>query len=318
MGSDRIRIQGNVVHGPMTTGTVYGDVGSHNVTFAPDSSAGARGEQGGSGARTALDVLVVTVKRVEFDAARVALGLDPTAKPLAVSGPDDIWRVDVGSRAVGLASIGMDGNVESAMKVTSLLRAVEAPLIVLVGMAAGVRDATRCGDVVVAESVWATDFVVTRIGENIPRPKTYAPRTSAWSRLATMGQSRPRWAAQVRGEVADLAERGVSDHEIARYEIDPRVHTGVVFAGSRLIEDGSLPPQRESTHGRLVAGEMEGAGFAAAASEEHGVDWLVVRGVADHGEPNRTWTWQFTSTYAAAALVRDGVRHGFLGARGAS
>ena len=59
----------------------------------------------------------------------------------------------------------------------------------------------------------------------------------------------------------------------------------------------------------LVGPEMEGAGFAAMCSEA-GIEWLVVRGICDYGEPNRRKGWQFAASFAAAAFVRDGLASG--------
>ena len=65
----------------------------------------------------------------------------------------------------------------------------------------------------------------------------------------------------------------------------------------------------------LLRIEMEGAGFAAACSALR-IPWLVVRGIADYGdqdvsiaadgsEVKRGKSWQFPSTYVAAAYIRD-------------
>lgn len=212
-----------------------------------------------------------------------------------------------------IANIGTDGNVESALKTAQLFTSLKVRLPVLVGMAAGVRGEVSLGDVVVGQQVWAADFEKLRLDGIVPIPKTFAPRDAVWTKLATLSTVDPEWGQRVRAqllamntrlpEIAHLPLR-YSDHGL------PDVKMGVIFAGSRLIEDSSLVRGREERHGRLLAAEMEGAGFAASVRELGLADWLVVRGIADFAEPHREKHWQFAATFAAAALVRDGVALG--------
>lgn len=59
---------------------------------------------------------------------------------------------------------------------------------------------------------------------------------------------------------------------------------------------------RTDLHDRIYALEMEGAGFAATCHHV-GIDWAVVRGVADRGEEQRSKAWQPVATAAAAGFV---------------
>jgi nucleoside phosphorylase len=81
----------------------------------------------------------------------------------------------------------------------------------------------------------------------------------------------------------------------------------VILAGGKLLEDGSLPRRADEAHARIMAAEMDGAGFAAACEQQRR-PWVVVRGIADYGEPDRRKHWQYPATFVAARYVRDALR----------
>ena len=81
--------------------------------------------------------------------------------------------------------------------------------------------------------------------------------------------------------------------------------SGIILAGGKLVEDGTLPKMKKTYHDRVRALEMEG--WICSCLQEAELRWLVIRGIADFGKPHRRKTWQFAATYAAAALVRDGL-----------
>lgn len=261
-----------------------------------------------------VDVLVLSVKRVEFRACLRAFGVEPGIDATFRTRGQEVWVVDRGGVSFAIAYVGTDGNVESALKMCALWSMIRFRLTVLVGMAAGVKKKVELGDVVVAEAVWAAEFrVIRKTRPSVPRPKTYDTTRRTYSGLTALDQVDPFWGDRVRLELLE-SSAAYSDElppDIFEGNWKPNVHTGVVFAGSQLVEDGSLPGLRESQHGRLLAAEMEGAGFAAACRElSEDADWLVVRGIADFGQVNRAKNWQFAATYAAAALLRDGISSG--------
>jgi nucleoside phosphorylase len=262
----------------------------------------------------AVDVLVLSVKPVELDACLRAFGLAFPATPTPLIGGGEAWLAEYRGTKYAIACVGTDGNVESAIKLLQLFQGLAFRLPVLVGMAAGVRGEVNLGDVVIAEQVWAADFEILRREGSVPRPKTYSPASRVWSKIGSLESVYPEWGKSVKEAILSVSV--MSGHRWPlpdRYETLtrlPKVKTGVVFAGSRLIEDNSLVRRRGHEQGRLLAGEMEGAGFAASVQELGWVDWLVIRGVADFGAERRAKNWQFASTYAAAAVLRDGVEHG--------
>lgn len=262
-----------------------------------------------------VDVLILCIKSIELSACLRAFAVQLPATPERLYGGAEAFFVEDQGTQYAIASVGVDGNVESALKFGRLVQGLRFKLAVLVGMAAGVKGEVQLGDVVVSEQVWAVDFEIVRPTGSVPRPKTYAPRSSLYADLESMVRVVDTdWPDRVYAEIVERASQRGIDQELppnyTRLRRRPRVKAGVIFAGSRLIEDSRLVRERDSSHGRLLAAEMEGAGFAAAASELEASNWLVVRGISDFGDIERAKRWQFAATYAGAALVRDAMAKG--------
>ena len=265
-----------------------------------------------SNTRHEVDVLVLSVKEAELIACLRAFDIGPGVRPTHITKRLDAWFTETpAGLRVAVANVGRDGNVESALKMAAALSVIDFRLAVLVGMAAGVRSEVEAGDVVIAEQVWAADFEVLRPGGiSVPRPKTFSTSPDVYTKIHTFKQVDSEWSARVSLEVQRWCaddDQSCTLPEGFDSSWRPSYKTGVIFAGSRIIEDGSLPGIRDQEQARLRAAEMEGAGFAAACSELSGLPWLVLRGIADFGETPRLKDWQFAATYAAAALLRDAI-----------
>lgn len=257
-----------------------------------------------------VDVLLLAVKKVEFRACLRSLQIPKGRAGVSLGSDVEYWPQDFGGVKYGVAMIGSDGNVESAIEVGKLLSEIDARVFVLVGMAAGVRKAIGLGDVVVASNVIDYETAVLQPDRTIYRPKTYAPRLRSLQRIHTLAQVDPDWGARVQNEMRAHLESG---EQIP--ERPPEVKVGVVLAGSKLIEsDEALVQLANALHGRTLAAEMEGAGFALACLNE-GVNWFVVRGIADFAQKRRPKNYQFAATFAAAAFVRDAIASGRLGVK---
>jgi nucleoside phosphorylase len=186
-------------------------------------------------------------------------------------------------------------------------------------MAAGLPGSVKKGDVVVATWVVAYEFVRVTKQRHISRPRPYQADVPSVQKVTQLSAEFPDWGKNISAELRTglrrpKIERGEPERLDAKWA--PVVKPGVIMAGNRLLEDGSLKTLKEQIDDRALAAEMEGAGFAAAC-EALRVPWLVIRGIADYGDSDitsfddlnpadsRGKSWQFPSTYAAAAYVRD-------------
>lgn len=262
-----------------------------------------------------VDVLILTVKEVELHATLRAFGVNPGVSGTRVKNADPVYLFMRGETRICVAYVGFAGNVESSVRLLELMRAVSFKWAVLIGMAAGVRNKTKLGHVVLSESVVAYEGVkLTREGV-VPSFRTHTVPMRRVRQMAALGQEDPNWQERLRSEI--IVAEGYEqppDHDGEAFDENWRceVTTGVVLAGGTLFEDGSIPALANDVHARTKAVEMEGAGFSSACAE-YGIEWLVVRGIADYGEPDRAKGWQFVAAYAAAAVVRDGLDTGRFG-----
>jgi nucleoside phosphorylase len=264
-----------------------------------------------------LDLLVLTPKGPELSAAMAAFGL--SGRPSTRLGEDsDLWLWNQNDLSLGLAVIGTDGNVEAAIELNRIAASIRVRAAALVGMAAGLEGEVSKGDIVIASWVVAYEFARVTKGTYVDRAKPYQADMRSVQKVSQAIASYPDWGVSLAAEIRACnqfkgIERGESEKLTKRWR--PKIKTGVVFAGSRLIEDGSLRKLKEQINDRGLAAEMEGAGFAAACSALR-IPWLVVRGIADYGdqdvslgadgnEVKRGKSWQFPSTYVAAAYIRD-------------
>lgn len=265
-----------------------------------------------------LDLLVLTVKEVELKACMDVFGL---------TGPPDLdlgegcrlWTWTHDGLQIGLAVVGTDGNVESAIEVLRIFGQQRFRTAVMVGMAAGLEGSVRKGDVVVSTWVVAYEFARLAVRKYFPRAKAYAADIRSHQSIAQLLAGHPNWATECASQLrASKGFHGIErgDPERLTRSWKPRIKPGVVFAGSRLIEDGSLRELKEKINDKALAAEMEGAGFAAACAYLR-VPWIVLRGIADYGtadvtvlrgkaqEGARGKGWQYAATFVAASFVRD-------------
>lgn len=264
-------------------------------------------------ARVVVDYLVVTIKQEELNATLDAFDVEPTQRQYLVRGVE-IYTCARDGITYGIVMAGRAGNVTSAAMIGSLIPLISFKGAVLVGMAAGnpSKKTQKIGDVVVSEMVVDYEFQrLTTEGSKLT-PQPYHPPHDGVFRNAEGIETHVRgWGRKVQAELASRSygahEEDLSQESRQKLQlIEPTVKLGVIMAGGKLIEDGSLAGLAAHISDRVRAAEMDGAGLAAAC-KEWGIPWVVVRGIADVGEADRPKEFQYAAAYAAAAFVRDGL-----------
>jgi nucleoside phosphorylase len=221
------------------------------------------------------------------------------------------------STTITMVCIQEAGNLRAARVVRDYIMAFGRPdVAVLCGMAMGITDKVALGDVVVPRQV--IDYQprrVTPAGDQL-RFETYRLRDTVANDVAeTADTNAADVEALFRETVARMAVHMPFPADVLppaddqRKPFVPRIRAGALLAGEELVEDGS-GPERAQMHDRIYALDMEGAGFASEC-EAIRLDWLIVRGIADTGEPGREKTWQAAATVAAAAFVKTFLHSGW-------
>lgn len=268
-----------------------------------------------------IDVAIVSPKLPELQAVKVALGIgnkesrrDPAgyryynATFPCQGSPHELRGI--------VTMVGRDRNVPCANACRTLFNNFDVGLCILVGIAAGLKEAVGLGDVVAAEAI--LDYEGARLEVAGPRKR---PEFSNLGRriardLQYFDPSETGWHELFAESLKDL-QKSV---EIPAFEDTwrPRYHTGIIVAGEKLAADDSLEQKRRDYHERVRALEMEGSGFAQAC-DECGIPWLIVRGISDYGDPaskdgkaldkRSRKAWQRTAALAAATCVMKFLEH---------
>ena len=251
-----------------------------------------------------VDVLCLAVKKVELEACLSVFGVPRSQRPVLLGETGVLcWIVEVGTHNVAIAMVGVAGNTQTAVCLSAISTKLEPRCAVLVGMAGGPDD-EALGDVVLAESVMDYEFQTLEVGRAIYSPNTVpVPEKYLAPLMTTM--TRVDFSAACNQAINNLQSEWWDHSESVIDSTDwaPKFRRGVIAAGAKLIEDNSIESLKGKLHGRIKAVEMEGAGFAAACVQ---LDWpwLVLRGICDHGAPERSKDWQFHASFAAGTALR--------------
>lgn len=260
------------------------------------------------------DVGIVTVIPAELRAALAALKMNPEARTMR-SGTN-YWRGLVYcSRAkrecdVVVVCIGNAGNYDCATVTSELISEVQPRLLILMGIAAGMRQVSRIGEVILCDQVFAYEgAAVTEDGAQ-PRPQVSRSTHCVSQDIALyLGQLDPSRIKDSE-DVAFLEEYLSADTE-GLYARAITVKQATVASGEKLLRDPALLRRlRESQHGKIEAGEMEAAGLAHAC-HRHSSGWLVVRGISDFGDSFKDDRFHALACSRAAIIVADFLAYGF-------
>lgn len=265
----------------------------------------------------ACDIGVLTVISPELQSARSAFGATERDKVRHNDGTV-YWRGSVLSELkqrkfdVILAGVGIAGNASASGAATRMIDRFNPRVMLLIGIAAGIRGKVRIGDVLLSERIvgYEKSAVISRPNE--PAKEERRPDipmvSSAISQamlnyefnVASVGEIFHRIGGQYpegpKGEQEDW-------QHVAR---SIRCHTNSTIAsGDKLLRNASsLIDIRSNIHGKTSAGEMEASGFAEACNAAK-IDWIVIRGISDFGDDFKDDQFHLFASRSAAAVAAD-------------
>jgi len=264
-----------------------------------------------------IEVIVLTALPIELAAIHSALGLSPNVGESKTPAGTTYWTAEVQSRKssralrVCVSSIGGAGNPDAAAAVTELATLMKPRLVLMVGIAAGLRGKCRLGEVVLSDRVVAYEpaaaTAIEGVSTEIRRPDGY------------------RVAHSIQQDVASyLADAGLRQRLLLHTVITPggfptieadlvatalTVRSATIASGEKLLRDPERFQAIRALHGKIEVVEMEAAGVAAACHRS-GASFLVVRGISDFGDGVKDDQFHGIAAKGAAIIAVDFVREG--------
>jgi nucleoside phosphorylase len=266
-----------------------------------------------------VDIAIVTVLREEYAAVHAQLEAPRPVVPTDEFPNQHAWVISSitapGREApyqVVLAR-GQKGREGALIAARNTIDAFQPAYVLLVGIAGGLSDRLRLGDVVVSNRIYGYGYGKVDRGSFHPRSDWNYPTDPGVAITAdSMDDNHPWWPESI--TVPAPGTHGTTDHR-------PNVVVGPVASGDQVVDDLSGPMFREvlAAWPDLVAVEMESLGTFLAADDARQrarpAAFATIRGISDlprdkgtgtagnTGEPGENEERNLWKEYAAAAAA---------------
>ena len=203
------------------------------------------------------------------------LALMPDERP-QVAGGRTFWRGQLHGHDVVVVLSGI-GKVAAATTATALIERFGVQRIVFTGVAGGLGDGVKVGDVVVAKSFLQHDMDASPIF-----PRFEAP---GYGR-STFDADAALTAQLLRASERMLQASATHLPESVRSAFDlhaPRCHQGLLVSGDRFVSSTTECEALRFAQPGALAVEMEGAAFAQVC-HDYAVPLAVVRTISDRAD----------------------------------
>ncbi len=281
------------------------------------SSGGSAPQQGGP-----VEVVILTVIPAELEAARRVLRVGEASREKDPDGTvyfRGAVRSELADRdyAIALTCIGAAGNAGAAAATAGAIARYRPRAVLLMGIAAGIRDKVRIGEVVLSDRVVAYEpaALVRSAGGTKEQPRPEIDR-APHAMIQDVVSYRPdparlRGAFERAGGVVPVAPAGREDEFRAHVASAITARLGTIASGEKLLRDPAKLLAVRDLHGKTDAGEMEAAGLVDACRRGP-FPWMVIRGISDFGDELKDDRFHELASCAAAAVLYDFIAHGAL------
>ncbi|QEY17558.1 phosphorylase [Cellvibrio sp. KY-GH-1] len=261
------------------------------------------------------DVLVLTALDVELAAAKQAFGIAEDAEHFTTKNGLHVWRAPVskhGGKTVScvVACFAGAGNVDAASVTSMLLGELNPANVMMMGIAAGLRDKCALGEVVLAERVVAYEGAALVEGGKIEaRPEITRLKMRVRQDVSSYLSNRATLESRLTDSYKTLSIEFPDHVEAGSVVQGVMPKTATVASGEKLLRDPEKFLGMRELHGKIEIAEMEGAGLFAACAN-FGKPVLMVRGISDFGDSKKDNRFHLLAAKAAAAVTVDYIANG--------
>lgn len=264
------------------------------------------------------DVLILTALPVELAAAKEAFGIkeDQQASPTEIG--IHIWKKSLSLNSGSMVSCAVAcfadaGNMNASAITSHLISLLKPKRIIMLGIAAGMREKHALGEVVFCERIISYEKAAVVDGGCVrhrPEIETLSFRiqqeiSTYTSKKSTLENRLKRIYQSMNIVFPESSEAG----EVVS-EFIPKKAT--VASGDLLVRDGyKFQYWRQKLHDKISVAEMEGAGVCSACRISI-TPLLMIRGISDHGDSIKDDCFHELAAKASAAVSLDYITNGII------
>ena len=263
--------------------------------------------------------IITIIPDIERLSVLRALNIDPSIEAINIE-ERPYWVTTVSSSHhklnIAVTIPDKQGNAEAQTATSKMISGCKPELLILVGIAAGVRDKIKLADVVVSEAVIHYERAKLMVDKIDHRYEIRTPDNLVISTLQSFFKSnyKSNWH-----RIFDSLQRKLSTREMPdppEY-FSPECQFKYITTGEKILADGSLKKMAETENSNIRAGETEAWGFLTAANA-YNKNWLVVRGISDFGDEEskdgkNKDQYHYCAANAAASFTRAFLESEFIG-----
>ena len=281
-----------------------------------------------------VDIAILTVIPQELTAVKAALNIHDI--PVNRSKTKDSQTIYLHGElfsertkktySLALGCIGNAGNYNSSQATTEVIQTYNPQLVILVGIAAGIKGKAKLGEVVFSERIVGYESASLRQlndGTKVEQPRPDMPSVpngifqDVTFYLATdkdrLSNNKQRLKASFLRTGGDFPVLCVDEQShVQKEDIIDEIELDVcaIASGEKLLKDPSILENiRDNQHGRVKVGEMEAIGLATACQRMRR-DWLVIRGISDFGDAYKSDVFHPLASQTAATVLADFIQYG--------
>jgi nucleoside phosphorylase len=252
-----------------------------------------------------IDFLIVTVLPEERDAVLHLLE-DHQQIQIDESLTCYICTLQANARSaeytVAVTKLSQMGNVEAGIHTTRAINRLNPRYVLMVGIAAGIKNRVNLGDVVISTQVIYYEQVRETPDGPEPRPISLLADHSLVHNAQNYNDI--DWHDLVVTECPHGRENSLGLN-------NPKVRFGPIAVGDKVVANQDFVTSLTRYHSKLIGIDMESYGVAmAAASAPTRPRFLAIRGISDFADENKNDDWHECAASRAAAFTIGFLRYG--------